>query len=120
LALAGCGGDESNAASDGAGNGGQANATATPEGNDDATTEPVRPAEPGVLGMDGPPSTTASANGQSIETGIGTFCWTMLCVDKIGVPTRGVLVVSNGDVVIIGVPDGVPPLREVGVAVLDA
>jgi hypothetical protein len=119
LVLTACGGDESNAATDATGVGGQATATTTP-GSDDATNEPVRPGEPSALGMDGPPSTTASAKGQSVETGIGTFCWTLLCVDKIGVPTRGVLVVSNGDVVTIRVPDGVPPLREVGVAVFDA
>ena len=70
------------------------------------------PAPPGFPATDEPPVTTASANGQTVEMGIGTYCWTLLCVDKIGVPTRGTLSVAPGDTVTIAIPDDAPPLRE--------
>jgi hypothetical protein len=35
-----------------------------------------------------------------------------MCVDKIGVPTKGTLTVSRGDFVTVAVPSGAPPLRE--------
>src|SRR5690606_2218059 len=37
---------------------------------------------PGAPAFSEPPSTTATANGQTVNAGIGTFCWTLLCVDK--------------------------------------
>jgi hypothetical protein len=70
------------------------------------------PAPPGFPASDEPPATTASANGQTVETGLGTYCWTLMCVDKIGVPTKGTLTVSSGDTVSIAVPAAAPPLRE--------
>jgi hypothetical protein len=70
------------------------------------------PNPPGFPASDEPPSTTASANGQTVETGLGTYCWTLMCVDKIGVPTKGALTVSSGDTVSFAIPQGAPPLRE--------
>jgi hypothetical protein len=71
-------------------------------------------APPAFPASDEPPATTASANGQTVETGLGTYCWTLMCVDKIGVPTRGTLTVSSGDTVSFAVPPAAPPLREAG------
>ena len=78
------------------------------------------PAPPGFPTADEPPVTTATVNGQSVETGVGTYCWTRMCVDKIGVPTRGTLTVSAGDTVSVTIPNDAPPLREAGANVFEA
>jgi hypothetical protein len=67
-----------------------------------------------------PPGTTASANGESVEAGIGTYCWTLMCVDKIGVPTEGTLKVSTGDTVSVAIPDDAPALKSASAAVFEA
>ena len=67
-----------------------------------------------------PPGTTASSGGTSVEMGVGTYCWTTMCVDKIGPITRGTLTVASGDEVVIAVPDGAPPLNEVSVQAFPA
>jgi hypothetical protein len=99
-------------------------ATATPrpaEGTGSQPSAPVStgsgggstsPAPPSFPASDEPPLTTASADGQSVEMGLGTYCWTLMCVDKIGVPTRGTLTVSPGDTISVAVPAGAPALRE--------
>ena len=78
------------------------------------------PAPPSFPATDEPPAASASANSESVETGIGTYCWTRLCVDKIGVPTKGTLIVSPGDTVSVAIPEGVPALREAGANVFEA
>lgn len=78
------------------------------------------PAPPGFPASDEPPSTTATANGQTVETGLGTYCWTLMCVDKIGVPTKGTLTVSSGDTVSFAVPAGAPPLRDAAANTFEA
>jgi hypothetical protein len=67
-----------------------------------------------------PPGTTATANGETVDAGIGTFCWTLLCVDKIGVPTKGTLSVSAGDTVSVAIPQDGPALNGASAAVFAA
>ena len=67
-----------------------------------------------------PPGTTASAAGRTVEMGIGTYCWTSMCVDKIGPVTRGTLQVSRGATVNVAIPQGAPPLTEVHASVFPA
>lgn len=67
-----------------------------------ATSVPISPAGPG----DGPPISTASAGGMAVEMGIGTYCWSNLCVDKIGPVTRGTLEIASGDEIVVAVPAG--------------
>jgi hypothetical protein len=67
-----------------------------------------------------PPGTTATANAKTVEMGIGTYCWTTMCVDKIGPVTKGTLQVSPGDTITIAVPQGTPPLREVHASAYEA
>jgi hypothetical protein len=55
---------------------------------------------------DRPPDTTASAAGTTVDMGVGTYCWTGLCVDSIGPATRGKLTVRRGDEVTVAVPAG--------------
>jgi hypothetical protein len=59
------------------------------------------------------PGTTATASGKTVEMGIGTYCWTQMCVDKIGPVSKGALDVSRGDLISVAIPQGAPPLREV-------
>ena len=82
-----------------------------------AATPEVTPASPA---SDAPPSTTASAGGRTVEMGIGTYCWTRICVDALGPITKGRLDVSRRDRVIVAVPAGTPPLREVNVTAFPA
>ena len=82
-----------------------------------AATPQVTPASPAA---DAPPSTTASAGGRTVEMGIGTYCWTQSCVDKIGPITKGRLDVNRRDRVRVAVPAGTPPLREVNVTAFPA
>jgi hypothetical protein len=91
-------------------------ANETPGSAGSATT----PEPPSAPASDEPPVTTASANGQTVETGIGTYCWTLLCVDKIGVPTKGALTVSAGDTVSVAIPDAAPAPREASANVFEA
>jgi hypothetical protein len=107
--------DATATATPGAGGGGAVGATVTPGTGTGATATPI-----GFPATDEPPETQASANGQSVETGIGTYCWTRLCVDKIGVPTRGRLTVARGDSVSVAVPSAAPPLREAAAHVFPA
>ena len=65
------------------------------------------------LTTDAPPGTTASSGGAEVEMGIGTYCWTTLCVDKIGPITRGTLTIASGDEVVVQVPSSAPALNEV-------
>ena len=69
---------------------------------------------------DAPPPTTVSAGGSRVEMRVGTYCWTTLCVDKIGPITRGTLRIASGDEVVVAVPDGTPPLNEVTVQAFPA
>jgi hypothetical protein len=55
-----------------------------------------------------------------VEAGIGTYCWTLLCVDKIGVPTGEPLTVSRGDAVSVAIPTEAPPFREASASVFEA
>jgi hypothetical protein len=114
--LAACGGGDSDAEPPARGDTPAAGASATPGGAGVPTSgtggSGATPAPPGFPAADEPPATTASANGQSVETGLGTYCWTLMCVDKIGVPTRGTLTVAAGDTVSVAVPPGAPALRE--------
>ncbi len=118
--MVGCGGDDDAGPTSGSGGGtAVAAATDTPTPPSEAPTgesggavsggsgTAIPPAAPGFPNTDGPPDTTASANGESVEMGIGTFCWTRMCVDKIGVPTQGTLTVNNGDIVSVAIPAGV-------------
>jgi hypothetical protein len=52
--------------------------------------------------------------------GIGSYCWGTLCVDKIGVATRGTLPVNSGDTIVVAVPQATSPLKDVGVSVFPA
>jgi hypothetical protein len=52
--------------------------------------------------------------------GLGTYCWTTLCVDKIGPITRDTLVIASGDEVVVVIPDGTPPLQQVSVIAFPA
>ena len=75
---------------------------------------------PVTSGSDEPPGTTASSDGAEVEMGVGTYCWTNLCVDKIGPITRGSLTVTSGADVRVVIPAGTPPLREVTVLAFPA
>ncbi len=75
---------------------------------------------PGLPNFEVPPGTTASANGETVEMGIGTYCWTRMCVDKLGVPTRGVLTVKRGDVVSAAVPEAIPARTNTGILLFEA
>ena len=77
------------------------------------------PSPPDVT-TDAPPGTTASSNGMTAEMGVGTYCWTNLCVDKIGPITRDILEIESADAVLVAIPNGTPPLREVSVIALPA
>jgi hypothetical protein len=77
-------------------------------------------APPAAPAMGEPPATTATANGQTVDAGIGTYCWTLLCVDKIGVPTGAALTVSSGDIVTVAIPSAAPPFREASVNAFEA
>ena len=66
------------------------------------------------------PGTSATANGKTVEMGIGTYCWTQMCVDKIGPVTKGALDVSRGDVIQVAIPQGVPPLKQVNASAMVA
>jgi hypothetical protein len=52
--------------------------------------------------------------------GIGSYCWTSLCIDKIGPITRGRLDVTRGGSVIVRVPASTPALRSVNVTAFPA
>jgi hypothetical protein len=52
--------------------------------------------------------------------GVGTYCWTNLCVDKIGPITRDTLVIASGDEIGVKIPGGTPRLREVSVIAFPA
>jgi hypothetical protein len=75
------------------------------------TPEIIAPAPTG----DVPPDTTATSGGTTVGMGIGTYCWTTKCVDKIGVITRGTLTIASGDEVAVAVPSGAPALNSVSV-----
>lgn len=97
--------------------------TRTVEGQTEPVIETVGPtAVPGSpdLTSGGPPDTTASSGGTTVEMGTGTYCWTNLCVDMIGPITRETLTIASGDEVIVEVPAGTPPLREVSVIAFPA
>lgn len=124
VCVAACSSDdgESTGATGGSPGSASPTATSTPPNTPDAGSPGTVTGSPGgsqtpfppsdVPLSDEPPASTATANGVSVETGIGTYCWTRMCVDKIGVPTKGTLTVSRGDIVTIAVPPGIPTLRE--------
>jgi hypothetical protein len=93
-----------------------------------ATGAPSEPTLPAGSGANPPagipladvPGTTATANGKTVEMGIGTYCWTSMCVDKTGAVTKGALDVSRGDIVEVAVPQGTPPLREISATAFQA
>jgi hypothetical protein len=91
---------------------------------DDPPEEPVVVVDEtpvgGGPGMDAPPETTISAGGNSAPMAVGSYCWAVLCVDKIGPITRATLQVASGDTVSIVVPPGTPRLNEVSVAAFPA
>jgi hypothetical protein len=70
--------------------------------------------------MDTPPGTTVSAGGRTVEMGVGSYCWTAMCVDKVGPITKGSLPVSHGDRVVVAIPGGAPPLTNVNVIAFPA
>ena len=122
--LAACSDDDGELGENGTGS---TESTQTPNGDNNLTPETSTggvqeppPAPPGFPATDEPPVTTASANGETAEMGIGTYCWTLLCVDKTGVPTRGTLSVAPGDTVTLAIPDDAPPLREASANVFEA
>ena len=92
----------------------------TPDGSSGAPGSGGTGSAPPMPDFEEPPVTTATANGETVETGIGTYCWTTMCVDKIGVPTKGSLTVSRGDIVTIEIPEDAPALREAGANVFEA
>ena len=95
--VAGCSGD-SNAASDTTG----------------GTKTPNPPAAaPSGAPSDNAPGTTATANGVTVDMGIGTHCWVRMCVDMIGPITKDTLTVARGDIIEVAVPQGAPALRDV-------
>jgi hypothetical protein len=83
-------------------------------------TGPTVVPSPPDLTTDVPPGTTAAAGGSTVEMGVGTYCWTTMCVDKIGPITRDALSIASGDEVVVAVPDGVPVLNEVSVEAFPA
>lgn len=97
--------------------------TVVTEGDLTPVIESVGPTvelSPPDLMRDSPPDTTASSGGETVEMGVGTYCWINLCVDKIGPITRGALLIAPGDEVMVAIPDGTPPLREVSVIAFPA
>lgn len=100
--------------------GGQAAPIDTPADGSSGSTGAGPSSAPPIPDFEQPPATTASANGATVEMGIGTYCWTVMCVDKIGVPTKGTLTVNRGDTVSIAVPSDAPALREAGATVFEA
>ena len=79
------------------------------------------PAAPGRgPSLEEPPGTTVTAAGRSVEAGIGSYCWTSMCVDKIGPITRGRLEVDRGTVVSVALPRGVTALRSANVTAFPA
>jgi hypothetical protein len=82
--------------------------TATPEAN------PPNPA------TDAPPGTTVTAGGITVEMGVGTYCWTTMCVDMIGPITRDTLNIASGDEVVVAVPEDARALNEVSVEAFPA
>ncbi len=74
----------------------------TPPAAPEAMSEPISPAGP----TDEPPATTASFDGAEVEMGIGTYCWSNVCVEKIGPVTRGALTIAGGDEIVVAVPLG--------------
>jgi hypothetical protein len=95
--VAGCSGD-SNAASEATG----------------GTRAPNPPAvAPSGAASDDAPGTTATANGVTVDMGIGTHCWVRMCVDMIGPITKDTLRVARGDIIEVAVPLGAPALRDV-------
>jgi hypothetical protein len=116
LFIVGCSGDDDDADP-------TAVATVETEGSGTAVGEPssptVEPGPPGVA-IEEPPVTTVSAGGAEVEMGIGTYCWTTACVDKIGPVTRGKLQIASGDEVLVRVPDAAPVLNEVNVTAFPA
>jgi hypothetical protein len=81
---------------------------------------PTSESGPPNLADDSPPVTTASSGGQTVEMGVGSFCWTTLCVDKIGPITRGTLAISAAAEVVVAVPDSAPPLNSVSAVAFPA
>ena len=78
------------------------------------TRAPNPPAgAPSGLPSDDAPGTTATANGATVDMGIGTHCWIRMCVDMIGPVTKATLNVAHGDIIEVAVPSGAPALREV-------
>lgn len=78
------------------------------------------PMPPNLPASDQPPTTTATSGSQEAEAGIGTYCWSRLCVDKVGVPTLGELAVSSGDTIDVAIPSNAPPLREATATIFEA
>jgi hypothetical protein len=65
------------------------------------------------LPLDDVPGTTATANGATVDMGIGTHCWIRMCVDMIGPITKDTLTVASGDIIEVAVPQDTPALRDV-------
>jgi len=72
------------------------------------------------LPSDDAPGTTATANGATVDMGIGTHCWIRMCVDMIGPITKGTLKVAHGDIIEVAVPQGAPPLNDVSASAFPA
>ncbi|HWC29704.1 MAG TPA: hypothetical protein VG845_06440 [Dehalococcoidia bacterium] len=88
--------------------------------SDEPTSEATREILTGGPALEAPPGTNVSSGGATVEMGIGTYCWTSLCVDKIGPITKGTLTVSRGARISVAVPSGTPPLREVNIQAFPA
>lgn len=65
------------------------------------------------------PGTTAAAAGASVEMGVGSYCYALACVDKIGVITKGTLRVKRGETVRVAIPKGLGS-KEAGVSAFPA
>jgi hypothetical protein len=89
-------------------------------GDGGATGEEAPVATTAAPQFDKPPDTTVSAGGRTVQMGIGTYCWTNMCVDKIGPITRASLMVSRGDRVVVAIPSGTTSLKDVNVTAFPA
>ena len=78
------------------------------------------PNPPGIIPLADAPGTTATANGRTVEMGIGTHCWGQMCVDMIGPVTKDSLDATRGDIVEVALPEGTSPLRELSAVAFPA
>jgi hypothetical protein len=115
MLVLGCSGEEADGAPDPTSTD-AAGEIAPSAGPQDTATPPPLP----DFSASEPPGTTGTAGGVTVAMGIGTYCWTNLCVDKIGPITRDALEIAPGDAVVVVIPDDAPPLNEMSVIAFPA